>query len=278
MRPELQPCACYTKMRQLGLPSDMFFGCRMAPDGEVNCARCFRVCPKCAGHNSSDSEVASVSFSTDGTVAFKTEPQTPTNKDHLTTTTISDRFPPPQHKLPQKPRYWRRYEVAGVMFHEQNMLLTAQRFAFDHTTSSAMDEKIRRDVHHLATQVEFFEKLGLVSKHRMEVLKKRQSVLIMRMQMLPAWKEMSEFMSKGGTFWSTSLGHMRARIDESQYLLDELAKTNILKYDLPNIGSNQRHRPNTSQAYGYKPPNPDFPLPVTTTGIDVPKTVIGIAI
>ncbi|KAK7426592.1 hypothetical protein QQZ08_006922 [Neonectria magnoliae] len=299
MRPELQPCACYTKMRQLGLPSNMFFGCRVTPDGQVNCARCFRICPKCAGHDFSDTEITSVSFSTDDTltVTSKTESQTPTSEDSLSTTLMAGNgFPPPQRELPQTPtpkdqltttstsdkspqklRYWHVQITSGEIFLKQNVLLTAQRFALDHTTSSAMDEEISCDIKKLETWLWTVEKMGFISKRRMEVLKQRQSVLMMRNEMLPAWKEMSEFVSKGGTFWTTSLGHMRTRIDESQDLLDELAKTNvILRNRLPSGDSSPQHNSNISQL--YKPPTPDFPLLVTAPGINVPAVAIGVAI
>ncbi|KAH6981321.1 hypothetical protein BKA56DRAFT_587052 [Ilyonectria sp. MPI-CAGE-AT-0026] len=46
VQPELRLCPCYTKIRQLGLPADKYLGCRRVFDGEVECARCFRLCKK----------------------------------------------------------------------------------------------------------------------------------------------------------------------------------------------------------------------------------------
>ncbi|KAH6876368.1 hypothetical protein B0T10DRAFT_363700, partial [Thelonectria olida] len=48
--PELRPCACYAKMKQLSLPTEKYLGCRIVPDVHVNCARCFRLCPQCAAN------------------------------------------------------------------------------------------------------------------------------------------------------------------------------------------------------------------------------------
>ncbi|KPM35059.1 hypothetical protein AK830_g11508 [Neonectria ditissima] len=275
-------CACYRKMHQLGLPSDMFFGCRMTPYGEVNCARCFRICPKCVGHDSG------VSLSTDDTITSNSEtgsptkenavtatlfaanlfpppqgdlPQTPTSKDKLTDTSTASKSPPSPRKRPRKIRYWSLESASGMLFNQQNLILAAQRFALDHPMWSTIEKEIKDEVYILDSRLRAMEKLKYIPKSRMEVLKKRQSVLMMREGMAPAWKEMNESASQGVTFWSTSLGNMRARIDESQGLLDGLAKTNkLMKGNLPIDES-------TLQAF-----------PGTTSGFNVSESIIGMAI
>ncbi|RYP28042.1 hypothetical protein DL767_007373 [Monosporascus sp. MG133] len=54
---ELKPCGCYTKIKELGLPTDEYFGCRILSEQEVKCARCFARCPYC---NSEPEEVYAI--------------------------------------------------------------------------------------------------------------------------------------------------------------------------------------------------------------------------
>jgi hypothetical protein len=44
---DLRPCPCYATLDGSGQSSEMYLGCRIRGELEVNCADCFRRCPKC---------------------------------------------------------------------------------------------------------------------------------------------------------------------------------------------------------------------------------------
>ncbi|KAH7151704.1 hypothetical protein B0J13DRAFT_619330 [Dactylonectria estremocensis] len=85
---------------------------------------------------------------------------------------------------------------------------------------------LRDAIWKLGTNIWSFETKKGVSKDSIAVLKARQAVLVMRGDMLPAWEEMSAFVRNGEYFWNMPLENMRARLNQSQELLDELAKMN----------------------------------------------------
>lgn len=169
VHPELRPCACYTKIRQSGLPADKYLGCRRVFDGEVGCARCFRLCPGCCANKPSDIK---------GTIVSPRLENTPTSMAE-----------------DESPRYWNLRATSRDLYVRQERLLKIQKSIMDNIdkTSSAKERKLGNAILQLDALLRAFKEEEIASKEFVAVLKSRQGVSAMRGEMLPAWREMSVY-------------------------------------------------------------------------------------
>lgn len=243
--PELRPCACYAKMKQLSLPTEKYLGCRIVPDVHVNCARCFRLCPQCAANQkpkAREKDDDSYSLSTSSSTA-------------------------------SIPICWGIGTHGGRLFAIQAELLTTLRSIFDHVDelSSLPYDGTKRFNYYfwqLDVRLESFEKSKEATQYAMAVLRERQSVLGMRREMLPAWRETNIAMKEGSAFWSAALGHMLNRIEDSQQIIDNLSKTNVIfipelreyRRGLPILGD----YPVTRKFFAELDGTPSYPLVETS--------------
>ncbi|KAF7545771.1 hypothetical protein G7Z17_g8927 [Cylindrodendrum hubeiense] len=257
VHPELRPCSCYTKIQQLRLPADKYMGCRRVFDDKVECARCFNLCPGCSANKPSGTE--------DVIVPSKVEDETPASRAEDETL-----------------RYWNLRATSGDLYVRQERLLKIQRNLIDNIDkrSSAREGKLGYAILQLESLIRVFEREEITSKEVIAVLKARQAVLVMREEMLPAWKEMSAYVENGSGFWSMALENMRVRINQSQELLDELAKTNRVWDPYPHL-SNRSSDPENGPNARKPPPKLYGSFLLTaerSVKIGIPEPAIGIAI
>lgn len=90
---------------------------------------------------------------------------------------------------------------------------------------------------------------------------------------------MSVYVENGSGFWSRALENMRARINQSQEVLDKLAKTDRVWDPYPHLSNSLLSRGNDSDVSKSPPPLYEaFPIGNNGTKVERPETEIGIAI
>jgi hypothetical protein len=132
--------------------------------------------------------------------------------------------------LPSTQISWDVRTDGGRLFFIQKELLITQTYMFDHVNGVSNDSEKTFNywLSQLQVRLKSFERTGGASKDAIAVLNERIRVLTIRKEMLPAWREMNVQWRQGSDFWGVALGKMSSRILDSQQIIIDLAKTNVL--------------------------------------------------
>lgn len=126
--------------------------------------------------------------------------------------------------------FWDTRTKHGKLYAMQKELLLIQEHIFSgiKDASNLIEKNLNYHLSQLSVLLDSFERSAKPFPIIMEVLRHRQTSLILRKEMLPVWRDMADKVKGGSDFWRIALANMQARIEDSKAVIDDLDKTNML--------------------------------------------------